>query len=385
MENFVYQNPVEIIFGKGSISALSERLPKKGRILMLYGGGSIKKNGVYDQCVKALGKHDFVEFGGIEPNPLFETCMEAVKLAKGKKAKFILSVGGGSVLDAAKFIAAAAEFKGNDPWEILSKGAALESALPIGAVLTLPATGSEMNPHSVISRRSSDEKLHFSNPLVYPKFSILDPETTYSLPTRQTVNGIVDAFVHVMEQYMTYENSSPLQDRFCESIALTLVELSPKLLSNPSDYNQRANLMWAATCALNGFCSCGKIQDWGTHMIGHELTAFYGIDHAVSLAIVLPRLWLECFDSKKEKLAQFARRVFSSNEADNDKAAVEAVVRTEAFFNSIGMRTRLADYGIGASEAADRIRSRFASRGGVSLGERGDIDAERAAKIVSKS
>lgn len=384
MDNFTFWNPVRLVFGKGTISELANLLPKRKKIFFLYGGGSIKKNGVYEKCLSAIQDRKIVEFGGIEPNPSYETCMEAVSVAKKKKIGFILAVGGGSVLDAAKFIAAAICYGKGDPWDILAKQKEVKDAIPIGAVLTLPATGSEMNQNSVISRRSTQEKLHFASPLVYPQFSILDPETTYSLPARQTINGIVDAFVHVMEQYMTYDNDTPLQDKISEAIVSVLMEEAPKVLTNPENYSARANIMWAATNALNGWCSCGAVQDWATHMIGHELTAFYGIDHAQSLAIVLPRLWQEQFESKKAKLANFARRIFKVCLEDDNHAASEAISKTEQFFNSIGMKTRLADYGIDSNEAAEKIRQRFISRGNVALGEKGEIDAEKAAKILLK-
>lgn len=290
MNNFTYCNPVKIVFGKGTIAGLPELLPADGTVLLLYGGGSIKRNGVYDQVTRALHGKSWMEFGGIEPNPLHETCRQAITLARKERIGFLLAVGGGSVLDATKYIAAGCKYDG-DPWDILSKGAEVKSALPLGCVLTLPATGSEMNDAAVISRASTREKLCFISPKVMPQFSILDPETTFSLPRRQTVNGIVDAYVHVTEQYVASPCNAPLQDRQAEAVLLTLVEEAPKILVKPSDYDVRANLMWAATNALNGLIGCGVPQDWATHMIGHELTAFYGIDHAPSLAVVLPSLW----------------------------------------------------------------------------------------------
>ncbi|OGV58631.1 MAG: aldehyde reductase [Lentisphaerae bacterium GWF2_52_8] len=376
MENFIFHNPVKLVFGKGCIAQIPELLPSVQTIMLVYGGGSIKRNGVYDQVLAALKGRNLVEFAGIEPNPRYETSMKAVLLARQRKVDFILGVGGGSVLDAVKFIAAAVPFTGKDPWDILAKGAEVKAAVPIGAVLTLPATGSEMNTNSVISRVETSEKLHFSSPLVYPVFSILDPETSVSLPVRQTVNGIVDSFVHVMEQYMTKDLNTPLQDRYCEAIISTLVEESPKVLYTPSDYDVRANIMWCATNALNGWCSCGCLQDWATHMIGHELTAFYGIDHAQSLAIVLPELWRAKIDSKRQKLVQFGRRVFAVSSAE------EAIFKTEEFFHSIGMKTKLSDYGIQPADASKKIYERFMGRGDVALGEGGDINAAAARDIL---
>ncbi|NQU84519.1 MAG: iron-containing alcohol dehydrogenase, partial [Mariniphaga sp.] len=284
MYNFEYKNPVKIIFGKGTIPQVANELPKEAKILMTYGGGSIKKNGVYDQVKKALKSFDLLEFGGIEANPHYETCMKVVDLIKAEKVNFLLSVGGGSVLDATKFIAAAVKYEGDDAWDILAKGAEVKEAMPLADVLTLPATGSEMNGNSVISRVSTQEKLAFGSPKVMPVFSILDPETIFSLPDRQVANGVVDAFVHVIEQYLTFPVNSPIQDRFAESILKTLVEEGPKILSNRTDYDSAANFMWSATVALNGLIGSGVPQDWATHMIGHELTAYHGIDHARTLA-----------------------------------------------------------------------------------------------------
>ncbi len=232
MRNFEYFNPTRIVFGKGTIAKLADLIPADARPLLLYGGGSIKKNGVYDQVIAALEKFHVAEFGGIEPNPRYETCMKAVEKVQAEKCDFLLAVGGGSVLDACKFIAAATKFEGDDPWDILSKWVPVEAAVPLGAVLTLPATGSEMNAGSVINRDSTNEKLFFGSDLVRPVFSILDPETTYSLPPNQTANGIVDAFVHVVEQYATYPGPNPLQDRQAEAILKTLIDEGPKALTN---------------------------------------------------------------------------------------------------------------------------------------------------------
>ncbi len=382
MNNFCHYNPVRLVFGKGSIGRLPELLPVREKIMMIYGGGSIKRNGVYDQVVTAFKGSEFIEFQGIEPNPLYETCMKAVEAARRNKTRFLLAVGGGSVVDATKFIAAAIDFKGADPWDIVGKGAPLQSAIPLGAILTLPATGSEMNPTAVISRASTGEKFPFSSPCVYPVFSILDPETTYSLPEKQSVNGAVDAVIHVTEQYITSGPGLALQERFCESIIATVMEEAPKILSNPRDYEARANLMWCATNALNGWCGLGRTQDWATHMIGHELTAIYGIDHAQSLAVVLPELWRIKIRAKERALAQFARRVFGVEEKNGSRAAATAITKTEDFFHSIGMKTRLSDYGIKSEEAAARVYERFMSRGDVALGEDGDINAAKAREIL---
>lgn len=379
MLNFVYQNPVKVVFGKGSIEKITELIPISHKILLTYGGGSIKRNGVYDQIGKALSGHTVFEFGGIEPNPQYATLMKAVEIARSNQVQFLLAVGGGSVVDGTKFIAAAVHFPG-DPWEILSKWAPLEKAVPLGCVLTLAATGTEMNANSVISREETKEKLFFSNPLVLPQFSILDPETTFSLPERQTINGIVDAFVHVMEQYMTYPVNAPLQDRQSEAILLTLIEQAPKVLKNPSDYDARANIMWCATHALNNIIGCGVPQDWSTHMIGHELTAFYGIDHAQSLAIVLPGILSHQKHQKSEKLIQYAERVWNVTGTPEEKRDV-AIAKTEEFFRSLGMATRLSEYKIGSKDfetIAERLSTRLEK-----IGERQDIGREEIIKILS--
>ena len=375
MRDFVFHNPTEIVFGRGSIAGLAARVPQDVPVLLVYGGGSIHKNGVYDQVRKALGKRARVDFGGIEPNPRYETAMRAVRKVREHNIGFLLSVGGGSVLDACKFIAAAARFEGSDPWTILSRHAPVQAALPIGAVLTLPATGSESNGNAVISRDSTQEKLAFSSRAVYPVFSILDPETTFSLPQKQVRNGIVDAMVHVLEQYATYPAAAPLQDRLAESILKTLVEVGPKTLAAPHDYDARSSLMWCATLALNGLIGCGVPNDWATHEIGHELTALYGIDHAESLAVVLPGVWKRCAEEKREKLAQYAERVFG---ACGVEGAIEA---TEAFFRSLSMPVRLSDHGIDVEEAAAKITERFRARR-ARLGERRRIDADAVGEIL---
>jgi NADP-dependent alcohol dehydrogenase len=380
MDNFTYYIPTRTVFGKGSIAQLPSLLPAGVKVGIIYGGGSIKKNGVYDQVVAALKGFSFVEFGGVEPNPVYETLMKAADLCRKEKVGFLLAVGGGSVLDGVKFIAGAAKYDGADPWDVLLGKATFKAAIPLGTVLTLPATGSECNPNSVVSRKSTHEKLYFGSELVIPKFAILDPETTFSLPTRQTVNGIVDAFVHVMEQYGTRFNDAPLQDRQAEAILSTLVEQAPIVLKNPQDYAARANIMWSATQALNMLIACGVVQDWATHMIGHELTAFYGLDHAQTLAIVMPRLLKKQMQGKKGKLEQMGKRVWGLSSGD---VACQCIDRIEAFFNSIGMKTRLADYGVNAQEAAAKVRDRFAQRQTV-LGENGDLTPQRVYEILEQ-
>ncbi len=381
MNNFTYHNPVRIRFGKGAVASLAEELPADATILMVYGGGSIKKNGVYDRVMAVAKDRIAGEFGGIEPNPLYETCMKAVDAVGTAGANFLLAVGGGSVLDATKFIAAASKFDGGDPWRILSEGAEVASALPFGTILTLPATGSEMNGNSVISRRSTNEKLAFGSPRVLPVFSILDPETTYTLPPRQVTNGIVDAFVHVMEQYLTYPVGGYLQDRQAEAILLTLIDRAKAVKNDPNDYDTRAAIMWCATLALNGLIGCGVPGDWTTHAVGHELTALYGVDHAQSLAIVLPGVMRHQRDRKREKLLQYGERVWGIRATDEARRIDEAIARTEEFFRDTGCDTRLSDYGI--PESAGRIvAERLEKRGVKSLGEHSAITPSHVAEIL---
>ena len=384
MENFIFQNPTKIVFGAGQIAALTDLVPAQSRILLLYGGGSIKTNGVYDQVVSALKGHEIVELGGIEANPDFDTLMPAVELAKASPNTFILAVGGGSVLDGAKFVAAAALYEG-DPWKILTKhGANVNGALPLGTVLTLPGTGSEANGASVISRRAIGEKLAFISPHVFPKFSILDPNVTMSLPTVQTANGIGDAFVHVLEQYLTYPVGAAVQDRFAESILKVLIEEGAKVLASPNDYAARANIMWATTMALNGILSPGVPQDWASHMIGHELTAIHGIDHARTLAIVVPNLMEVKRAEKFEKLLQYGCRVWDINTGTSEERVTAAINATRRWFESLGIQTHLSDYVVPGNTAAE-VSSRLEKRGASALGERGDITPAVVKEILLRA
>jgi NADP-dependent alcohol dehydrogenase len=383
MENFEFFNPVKILFGKGQIAKLRGTVPEGARLLVTYGNGSIKRNGVYDQVMASLQGHTVSEFSGIEPNPAYETLMKAVEVVKRERIDFLLAVGGGSVLDGTKFIAAAARFEG-EPWDILAKHAPVNAAVPLGAVLTLPATGSEMNFFAVISRAGTQEKFPFSSPLVYPKFSIIDPQVTFTLPARQVGNGIVDAFAHVLEQYLTYPANAPLQDRFAESILLTLIEEGPKTLAHPVDYNSRANLCWCATMALNGLIGLGVPQDWTTHMIGHELTALRGLDHAQTLAVVFPAVLTERKQAKRAKLLQYAERVWGIRTGAEDEKIDQAVQNTRTFFESVGVKTRLKDYGV-APNVVESVSKRLAARGWTALGERQDIGPKEVEAILSHS
>lgn len=382
MENFVFHNPVKVIFGKGQIKAIGREIPKGSRVLLVYGGGSIKKNGVYDQVIAALTTAGlaFKEFGGIEPNPRYETALKAVELARAEKLDYVLAVGGGSVIDGSKFIAAAIDFAG-DPWDIVCRKATPTNAMPLGVVLTLPATGSEMNLFSVISREATGEKLGWGHPSVMPRFSVLDPESTYSLPPRQVGNGVVDAYIHVLEQYLTFPADAPLQDRLAESVLATLVEVGPKAMQNPPDYQARANLMWCATMALNGLIGQGVPQDWSTHMIGHEITAITGIDHARTLAVVWPGVVSVKREAKRAKLLQYAARVWGLTDGPEDSRIDQAIAKTRAFFESVGVPTSLADYDVPADLPA-KVAARLSERGGLPIGEHGDIDAEQVTRIL---
>ncbi len=373
MYNFQFKNPVKILFGKGQIANIRKELPVGVKIMLTYGGGSIFKNGVYDQVKNAVTGFEVIEFGGIEPNPRLETLMKAVEICKKEKVDYLLATGGGSVLDGTKFIAAAVLYEGTDPWDIMAKKdrIMIEKALPIGAVLTLPATGSEMNGTAVISKEETQEKISFYSAAVYPQFSVLDPEVIFSLPDRQVANGVVDAFIHVIEQYLTFPVNSPLQDRFAEAILKTLVEEGPKVLAHRTDYDAAANVMWCATMALNGLIGMGVPQDWATHMIGHELTAYHGIDHACTLAVVLPGIMHIRRKEKQDKILQYGRRIWGITSGTADERIDEAIRKTTAFFESMGIKTRLPDYGV-PTETIFRITERIRKRGSK-FGEKADI------------
>ncbi len=381
MLNFDFYNPTRILFGQGQIAALSRQIPADARVLLVYGGGSIKQNGVYDEVMTALAGHHVSEFAGVEPNPSYETLMRAIEQVKAEKIDFLLAVGGGSVIDGAKFIAAGALMQ-DDPWTILEKyGRNVSAALPFGCVLTLPATGSEMNQSSVVTRKSTQEKFSFMSPHVYPKFAILDPSKTYSLPERQVGNGVVDAFAHVMEQYMTYPVGSKVQDRFAEGLLLTLIEEGPQALADPDNYDVRANVMWTATLALNGLIGAGVPHDWATHMVGHELTALYHLDHAQTLAVVMPSMLRVRKASKRAKLLQFAERVWNLKGGDEDTRIEAAITRMEEFFTQMGVKTRLSDYGLGAKDI-EAVLTVLEKHRMVKLGEHRDVTLDVTRKVL---
>ncbi|WP_040281596.1 iron-containing alcohol dehydrogenase [Psychroserpens damuponensis] len=381
MNNFDFKNPTKIIFGKDTIEKVNQEIPADAKVLLLYGGGSIKKNGIYDQVKTALADVDVTEFGGIPANPEYATLMEALKVIKDENITYLLAVGGGSVIDGTKFLSAAAVYDGDTPWDILTKNIRTEKGMPFGTVLTLPATGSEMNSGAVITREETKEKLAMGGPGLFPKFSILDPQVITSIPERQLANGLTDAFTHVLEQYMTYPIGALLQDRFAESILQTLVEVAPTVLKDPTNYQAASNFMWSCTMALNGLIQKGVPGDWAIHMMGHELTALFGIDHARTLAVITPSHYKYNFEAKKEKLAQYGERVWNITEGSTDDKAYEAIAKTEAFFHELGIDTKLSDYTNNYEGTAEEVAKRFKARG-WKLGERQALMPEDAEKIV---
>ncbi|WP_354625142.1 iron-containing alcohol dehydrogenase [Psychromonas sp. MME2] len=384
MFNFSFENQTRIHFGEGQISAISKEIPEDAKVLVVYGGGSIKSNGVYEQVVTALKDHTWFEFSGIEPNPKYDTLMKAQAIIKEHGIDYLLAVGGGSVVDGSKFIAAAAFYEGDDPWDIVAKQAPISKALPIGVVLTLPATGSETNIGSVVTRGGT--KLPFMNPLVRPQFAVLDPAVTLSLSDRQISNGVVDAFVHTMEQYLTYSVNGKVQDRFSEGLLQTLIEEGPKALKaeTKNDLEVRANIMWSATMALNGLIGSGVPQDWSTHMIGHELTGAYEIDHARTLSIVLPAVMKVRQAAKHDKLLQYAQRVWHTNSGSDDEQIAQAITLTENFFHEMGVPVRLSEVDLGKADI-DLLIANLEAHGMTALGEKQEITIAESRKILEQA
>ena len=384
MLNFSFHNPTRIHFGSNQITQITNEIPADAKVLLVYGTGSIKNNGVYQQVTDALKNHQWFEFSGVEPNPSYETLTKALPIIASENIDYLLAVGGGSVVDGVKFIAAAAQFDGDEPWDILAKGAPVTKALPIGAVLTLPATGSENNGNSVVTR--GRDKLAFASPLVKPQFAVLDPAVTLTLSDRQISNGVVDAFVHVMEQYLTYDVNGKVQDRFAEGLLQTLIEEGPKALlpTTKDDLEIRANIMWSATMALNGLIGAGVPQDWSTHMIGHELTGGYGIDHARTLSIILPAVMKVKRNDKHGKLLQYATRVWNITDGSDDEKISQAIALTEGFFKEMQVPTRLSDVQLGETEVKD-ILAKLDEHGMRALGEHGDIDLTVSEQILNSA
>ena len=387
MLNFELYNPVNYVFGKGQIEKLASLLPANAKVLLAYGGGSIFNNGIHAQVIENLKGFEVIEFGGIEPNPRFETLMKAVEIIRAEKITFILAVGGGSVIDGVKFISAAVNYKG-DAAEILRQRILftdISQVFPFGTVLTLPATGSEMNSGAVVTINATQEKLTLGGSALFPKFSIVDPTVITSLPKKQLQNGVVDAFTHVMEQYLTYTHDALLQDRIAESILQTLIEIGPDVVENPTDYKLASNFVWSATMALNGLIQKGVPSDWATHMIGHELTALYEIDHARTLAIIGPNLYRVMFETKKDKLAQYGKRVWNIQGNSTEEIAEKAIEKTVEFFHKMGMKTKLSENTEEYANTADFIVNRFEERGWKALGEKQNITPEKVREIVEMS
>ena len=382
MNNFEFKNPTKIIFGKDTIQKLETEIPNDAKVLLLYGGGSIKKNGIYEQVKTALSNVEVIEFGGIPANPEYAVLLNALKVIKAENITYLLAVGGGSVIDGTKFLSAAALFEGDMPWDILSKKIRTEKGMPFGTVLTLPATGSEMNSGAVITRAETKEKLGMGGPGLFPEFSILDPQVISSIPQRQLANGLTDAFTHVLEQYITYPNGALLQDRFAESILQTIIEVAPKVLKDPTDYKVASDFMWSCTMALNGLIQKGVPTDWAIHAMGHELTALFGIDHARTLAVIAPSHYQYNFEDKKEKLAQYAARVWNITEGSTDDKAYAAIEKTVAFFHELGIDTKLSDCTKDYEGTAEEIAKRFTDRGWLGLGEHQSLSPDKVEKII---
>ncbi|EMD77400.1 alcohol dehydrogenase, iron-containing superfamily [Vibrio diabolicus E0666] len=376
--NFSYVNPTKIFFGQKQIAAIKEAIPSDQKVLVVFGGGSIKKNGVYDQVSEALEGHEWLEFSGVEPNPTKETLDKTVAMVKEHGVDFILAVGGGSVIDGSKYVAAASKYDG-DGWDIMIGKHQVTEATPLAAILTLPATGSESNMGAVITKKETQDKLPFMSPAVQPKFAVLDPDVMKTLPERQLINGIVDAWVHVCEQYLTLPTGAMVQDGYAETLLKTLKTLGEQFAERDDDM-WRANLMWSANQALNGLIGSGVPQDWATHMIGHELTALWGVDHARSLAIVQPSLLRNQMQFKRPKLEQMGRNVFGL-EAGDDLAerTIEAI---EAFYHQLDVATKLENYGESREQAIDAIIEQLNKHGMTVLGENQAITLERSREIL---
>lgn len=385
MNNFEFQNPTKILFGKNQIENVGSQIPVEAKVLLLYGGGSIKKNGIYDKVKKSLEKHQVVEFGGIPPNPEYSVLLKALKVIKEERITFLLAVGGGSVIDGTKFLSSAALYKGTQPWDILKESKRTFKGLPFGTVLTLPATGSEMNSGAVITNDETKEKLGMGGPGLFPQFSILDPSIVVSIPKRQLANGVADAFTHVLEQYITYPIGALLQDRIAESILQTLVEVAPVIMKDTSNHEAASNFIWSCTMALNGLIQKGVPTDWSIHAIGHELTALHGIDHARTLAIITANHYEYNFESKKEKLAQYGERVWGILEGTLEEKAKQAIVKTAAFFKELGIDTRLSDYTNDYKGTAEEIAKRLKDRGWIAIGEHKKLSPSDVEKIVLMS
>ncbi|SEF47597.1 iron-containing alcohol dehydrogenase [Vibrio hangzhouensis] len=377
---FSYANPTIIHFGQGQIQQISSSIPKNAKVLVIYGGGSIKKNGVYDQVVASLSQHSWSEFSGVEANPTKETLDKAIAQVKAENIDYLLAVGGGSVIDGTKYIAAAALHEG-DSWDLITGDYKVDNAIPIGVVLTLPATGSESNMGAVVTRKATNEKLGFLSPAVRPKFAVLDPDAMKTLPEKQLVNGLVDAWVHVCEQYITSPTGHMVQEGYAEVLLRNLLELGAQF--NQRDDKWRANLMWTANQALNGQIGAGMPQDWATHMIGHELTALWGVDHARSLAIIQPALLRNQLEYKQAKIEQMGRNVFGLE--DSADLAERTIQSIEAFYASLHVDTGLSEVSGDKSDAIELIIEKLEHNGYTMLGENRTITPDVSREILTQA
>ncbi|MDI3478875.1 MAG: NADP-dependent alcohol dehydrogenase [Thermoanaerobacterium sp.] len=387
MLNFVFYNPTRILFGKDRLEDIDKYVPADATVLITYGGGSAKKSGLIDKVKTVLGNRNVYEFGGIEPNPRYETLVKAVEIVRNKNIDFLLAVGGGSVIDGTKFITLASSYDG-DSRDLLKYGFVpipldvVGKTVPFGTVLTLPATGSEMNNGAVISYEHG--KYPVLSELTFPKFSILDPTITFTLPKIQVANGVIDAFVHVTEQYLTYPVDARVQDRIAEGILQTLIEIGETTVAEPENYDARANHVWCATLALNGIVGAGVPVDWATHMIGHELTALFGIDHGQTLAIVLPSLLEVRRQQKRAKLLQYAERVWHIESGSEEEKIDLAIQKTREFFESLGVKTHLSQYGVGADKIPV-IVEQLKAHGWTALSETQDLTLDISQKILERA
>lgn len=385
MFNFNFYNPTHIVFGKDRLAELDKLVPKDAKVLVLYGGGSVKKYGTLEKVRTSLMDRTVFEFGGIEPNPQYTTLVKAVEIVKKENIDFLLAVGGGSVMDGTKFVALASEYAGENYADLLLDRSSLKTikkAKPIGTVVTLPATGSEMNSTAIISY--ADGKYGVSSQLIYPKFSFLDPTLTYTLPVDQVANGVIDTFIHTTEQYLTFPAEGRFQDRTAEGILRTLIEIGRKTIDEPTDFDARANLVWCSTMAFNGLIGAGVPQDWSSHMIGHELTAMFGIDHGKTLAVIAPTIWTVLKEQKRGKLLQYAERVWDITEGDEDNRIDLAISKTRGFFESLGVKTRLSDYGVTADRVEDLVKA-LEKHGMTKLSETRSVTLDVSRKIIESS
>lgn len=376
MNNFIFQNPVKLIFGRGMVSKIKSQIPEGKRVLVTFGGGSVKKNGIYDQVIAALEGREYIEFWGIEPNPRVDTLRDAVKKGREFGAEWVLAVGGGSVADGTKLISVAIATD-KDPWQIVLDGDT-QNRIPMGVVMTLPATGSEMNGNGVISNHATKEKYPIYG--VYPEFSILDPQATFTLPKYQIACGLADTFVHVMEQYVTASGESMLMDRWSEGILSTLIELAPKIEKDQTNYDTMANFMLSSTMALNGIISMGVTEDWATHLIGHEITALTNLTHGHTLVVVMPSLLNVLRMYKGDKIVQLGERVFGIKKSSKEESIDATIKAVENFFRSLGLKTRLSENNIGEDVIVEIVK-RFQERG-TTLGEH-NIDYKTVEKILN--